>query len=180
MIIRILRKCYNLLLSFIVNIVSVPIVEVYYGGFWKYRDYLIKNKRQRSKLYDAYLERSCASIGLKSQFESRPMLPHGLHGIHISDGAMLGSNITIFQNVTIGSNTLKDSKGSGAPTIGNNVYIGANSSIIGGIVIGDGCRIGANCCVHMNCAENQTIVMGGVRIIQHNQVRDNRFTFLEK
>ena len=53
--------------------------------------------------------------------------PHGIYGIFISQGASIGENVVIFHQVTIGSNTLNDSKGFGAPTIGNDVYIGGQS-----------------------------------------------------
>lgn len=167
--------------SWAVNMFCAPVIDVLYHGFWNYRNYLIKSKKERTGLYDAYLERNCASIGLKSQFRSIPVTPHGLHGIHISDGAMLGDNITIMQNVTIGSNTLIDSKRTGAPHIGNNVFIGANSSIIGGITIGNNCRIGANCCVFKNIPDNQTVVSGGgLRCIEHDQPKDNVYRCMQE
>lgn len=166
--------------SIIDNLLCAPIIDVLYNGFWNYRDYLIKNRKERTGLYDAYLERNCASIGLRSIFKSIPLTPHGLHGIHISDGAVLGEHITIMQNVTIGSNTLEDTKRNGAPHIGDNVFIGANSSIIGGITIGNNCRIGANCCVFSNVADNQTVVAGGgMRCIYHDRTKDNKFKFIQ-
>ena len=45
--------------------------------------------------------------------------PHGFRGILISVSASIGTGCTIFQHVTIGSNTLLDSKNAGAPVIGN-------------------------------------------------------------
>ena len=48
---------------------------------------------------------------------------------------MIGRNVQVYQQVTIGSNTLKDSKGAGAPVIGDNVHIGAGAKIIGGVRI---------------------------------------------
>ena len=45
------------------------------------------------------------------------VVPHGLSGIYISKGAKIGNNCVIFHQVTIGSNTLKDSKKLGVPVI---------------------------------------------------------------
>lgn len=161
------------------DILCRPFIEFFYGGFWEYRTYLITHNKGRTLFYDAYLERNCASIGLSSVFKAPPTLPHGLHGIHISDGAILGENITIMQNVTIGSNTLKESKRNGAPHLGDNVFIGANASIIGNINIGDNCRIGANCCVFLDIPNNQTVVTGGTRIISHSHSKDNTFHYIK-
>lgn len=163
------------------EILCVPIVDVYYGGFWKYREYLIRRNGERSSIYNAYLERQSASIGLTSIFKSKPTFPHGLHGIHISDGAEIGENVIIFQNVTIGSNTLADSKHTGAPQIGDNVFIGANASIIGGITVGYNCRIGANCCVYENTPANHTVVGRGNRLIDNGLTPlDNAFYYFSK
>jgi len=92
--------------------------------------------------------------------------PHGLFGIYISHGAKIGNGCVIFNNVTIGSNTLSDSKGFGAPVVGNNVYIGAGAKIIGNVKIGDNVRIGANCVVTKDVPNNSTVVMEHPRIIK--------------
>ncbi|MFI3227531.1 MAG: hypothetical protein R3Y09_08995 [Clostridia bacterium] len=53
-----------------------------------------------------------------------------MYGIFISVGAEIGEGCTIFQHVTIESNTLGDSAKIGAPKIGNNVYIGAGAKLL--------------------------------------------------
>lgn len=158
----------------------IPIIEGVYGGFWNYRSRLIRKGKTATGIYNAYLEMHCASISLKTQFAETPTLPHGLHGIHISAGAVVGKGVTIFQNVTIGSNTLPDSKRNGCPTIGNNVFIGANASVIGRVTVGDNCRIAANCCVYLDIADNQTITSGKVTCIPHKSVKDNRFLYIDE
>ncbi|MBQ1977727.1 MAG: serine O-acetyltransferase, partial [Ruminococcus sp.] len=67
--------------------------------------------------------------------------------------------------VVIGSNNDKDSKGYGAPVIGNNVLIGAGAKIIGNVKIGNNVKIGANCCVATDIPDNATVVMEKPRII---------------
>lgn len=71
-------------------------------------------------------------LPLSAEFAEKPDFPHGISGIFVSQGAKIGKGCTIFQQVTIGSNTLKDSKTYGSPTIGDNVYIGCGAKIIGG------------------------------------------------
>ncbi len=84
------------------------------------------------------------NLGWGTRFGSLPKLPHGIHGVIINPYAEIGKNCTIFHEVTIG-NDYKDVKN--APTIGDNVFIGAGAKIIGKIKIGNspdrsGCRGG--------------------------------------
>lgn len=76
--------------------------------------------------------KNSASISIDANIASPLVLPHGISGIFISQSANIGKNVVVFQQVTIGANTMKGSKSYGAPTIGNNVYIGAGAKIIGG------------------------------------------------
>lgn len=67
---------------------------------------------------------------------------HEFHGIFISSDAVIGNNVTIYQHVTIGESG-GDKQNRNAPIIGNDVLIGANATIIGRCIIGDGAKIGA-------------------------------------
>ncbi|WP_136526672.1 DapH/DapD/GlmU-related protein [Geomonas ferrireducens] len=116
----------------------------------------------------------CAYVGYNAIFDELPILPHSLFGIFISDSATIGKSCVIFHHVTIGSNTLKDSKRPGAPTIGNNCYIGAGAKIIGNIKIGDNVRIGANCVVTQDIPSNSTVVLPPPRIMAKENT-DNSF-----
>lgn len=88
-----------------------------------------------------------------------PNLPHGLNGIIVSHNAVIGANCTIFHQVTIG-----EGKG-GAPTIGDNVLIGAGAKIIGNVHIGNNVKIGAGCIVACDVPDGATVVMGHPRIL---------------
>ena len=101
-----------------------------------------------------------AHRNIGENFKSTPNLPHGLNGIVISHNAKIGSNCTIFHQVTIGEGN------GGAPTIGNNVLIGAGAKIIGGIKIGDNVKIGAGCVVSKDVPDNSTVVSAPNRIIR--------------
>lgn len=101
--------------------------------------------------------------------------PHGFRGIFISNAAKIGKGCTIFQGVTIGSNTLLDSKSAGAPTIGDNVYIGAGANIIGNVKVGNNVRIGAGCTVARNVPDNCTVAQAAPAVIQKNTPQDNRW-----
>lgn len=72
-------------------------------------------------------------------------------GIVISDNAIIGNNCKILQNVTIGHKNGK------SPRIGNNVYFGAGSMVIGGISIGDNVIIGAGAIVLKDVPSNSVV-----------------------
>lgn len=153
--------------------------------FWQvYEDVKNKNETIKGKISGCILHRlfreNCANIGMETKFEGYPNFPHGICGIFISQGARIGKNCTIFQQVTIGSNTLKDSRGYGAPSIGENVYIGAGAKIIGNVKIGNNCRIGANCVITKDVPDNATVVMEQPRIIVHEMERENEFVNYNK
>lgn len=125
--------------------------------------------------YNRICSRYACDLPLAAEIPKSVNFPHGMNGIFISLGAVLGENCTIFQQVTIGSNVLKDSKGFGAPVLGDNVYIGAGAKIIGNVRIGNNVRIGANAVVTCDVPDNATVVCAAPRIIAHDEVRENGF-----
>ena len=147
--------------------------------FWDRYFYVKEHHNLLSFLYKRQLilkMKLCNSlISFKSDIAGKISLPHGIFGIFISAGAKIGKNCTIFQQVTIGSNTLADSKGRGAPIIGDNCYIGVGAKIIGNVRIGNNVRIGANCVVVKDVPDNATVVCAENRVITHERERDNKF-----
>ena len=81
------------------------------------------------------------------------VLAHNGCGIVINKDAVIGNNVLIFQNVTIGGR-----KGSGSPIIGDDVIIGAGAVILGDITIGNKAKIGANAVVLKNVPPEATAV----------------------
>lgn len=77
----------------------------------------------------------------------------------------IGNNFLVHQNVTIGRG--KEVDGVSIPTIGNNVYVGANAVVIGGIKIGNNVTIGAGAVVNKDVPDNCTVVGNPMRIIRH-------------
>lgn len=98
---------------------------------------------------------------------------HAAHGSVVSPGTIIGKNVSLRQNTTIGS------KGFGgsdlAPVIGNNVIIGPNVCIIGNIRIGDGTIIGAGAVVVKDVPVNVIVAGNPARIIKYlnNVTGDN-------
>ena len=147
--------------------------------FWMVRQKALNNRgfsgRWNNLQYLDLMRRNNADIPLITQIDGMPTFPHGLTGIFISNGAKIGKNCVIFHQVTIGSNTLPDSRGKGAPVIGDNVFIGCGAKIIGNVRIGNNVRIGANCVVTQDIPDNATVVLEKPRIIVHTEPKDNRY-----
>lgn len=127
------------------------------------------------KLYDRILARQGSWIGWSAEFAGIPCFPHHINGVYISGGARIGRNVVIHQNTAIGSNPLAEGAGRGAPTIGDNVYIGTGACIFGRITVGDNCRIGANAVVHEDLPPNSVAVQQPTRVITREMPPDNRF-----
>ena len=80
---------------------------------------------------------------------------------HVIIGAhRIGSRCVIHENVTIGGNLFTKEK----PTIGNNVWIGANSVIIGGITISDGSTIREGTVLTKNIPSNCVVQGNPARV----------------
>ena len=149
------------------------------GGFWRLRERIRHCRFQPLRrlyltLYYLFLSKYGSFIGHTAEFSSMPCFPHGFHGVFISGGAKIGRNCVIFHHVTIGSNPMPFSKGTGIPTIGENCYIGAGAVIVGGIRIGNNCRIGANCTVASDIQDN-SVVVSHSRIVSKQAPLDNRY-----
>lgn len=102
-----------------------------------------------------------------AHFEIPPHLKHRLNGIIVSHYAHIGKDAWIAQQVTIGQAIYENI----APTLGNNVVIGAGAKIIGNVRIGNNATIVANAVVNdmpYNC------ICGGIpaRVIKMKEKLD--------
>ena len=79
------------------------------------------------------------------------------HCITINPSARIGQNVNIHKGVTIGQENRGARKG--VPTIGNNVWIGINATIVGNIIIGDDVLIAPNTYVNCNIPSH-CVVLG--------------------
>lgn len=87
-------------------------------------------------------------------------------GITINPNAVIGSNCNIHKGVTIGQENRGKRKGT--PNIGNCVWIGVNSTIVGGITIGDDVLIAPNTFVNIDIPSH-SVVFGNPCIVKQKE-----------
>lgn len=154
---------------------SFLLFTLFRGNIWLlYSSYHKNKKRWKKNIWNYYMEKHAASISIDAKIESPLILPHGVTGIFVTQSAHIGKNVVVFQQVTIGANTIKTSKSYGAPTIEDNVYIGAGAKVIGNAHIGNNARIGANAVVVKTIKPNSTVVPTN-KIIESEYSLDNTF-----
>lgn len=98
----------------------------------------------------------------------RFFIDHGL-GVVIGETTEIGNNVLMYQGTTLGG-TGKE-KGKRHPTIGNNVVIGADATILGAITVGDNAKIGAGSVVVKRVPANCTVVGVPGRVVVDNGKR---------
>jgi len=92
-------------------------------------------------------------------------IDHG-NGVIIGETAVVGSNVTLYQGVTLGG-TGKD-QGKRHPTLGNNVMVGSGARVLGPFKVGDNARIAAGAVVLSEVPPGSTAVGVPARIVRVN------------
>jgi serine O-acetyltransferase len=123
-----------------------------------------------SKLYGAaaraaqavtrvHIEREC-EIG-----EDLHLIHQGV--VHIHPSAKIGNRVGMMHGVTLGT----EPGSTEAPTIGDDVFIGANATLIGAITVGDGATVAANSLVISDVPAGATAIGVPARIIKLKTMR---------
>jgi len=89
-------------------------------------------------------------------------IDHGM-GVVIGETAEVGDGSTIYQGVTLGGTSLKHVKRH--PTLGKNVTVGSNASVIGAILLGDNVKVGSGSVVVRDVPANATVVGIPARVV---------------
>lgn len=90
-----------------------------------------------------------------AQIGRRFVIDHGM-GIVIGETAIIGDDALFYHGVTLGAKSSE--VGKRHPTVGNNVTIGAQSTILGNITIGDNANVGAGSVVTRDVANGATVI----------------------
>lgn len=87
-------------------------------------------------------------------------LPH-FGAINMNENSIVGRNATIYSGVRLGWKK----RGMPCPCIGDNVFIGTGTNIIGDVHIGDNVTIGQNCVIVKDIESGSTVVAQQPRIL---------------
>jgi serine O-acetyltransferase len=84
-----------------------------------------------------------------------------IHAFSTEIGALsIGTNCTIYQQVTIGGDK------HGIPIIGDNVTIYSGAVIVGKVTIGNNVVVGANSTVYIDVPDNSTVLPGSSKVMR--------------
>ena len=88
-------------------------------------------------------------------------LPH-FGAVNINENSIVGRNVTIYSGVRLGWKNV----GGPCPKVGNNVFIGTGTNIIGDVCIGDNAILGQNCVIIKDVEANSVVVAQAPRILR--------------
>lgn len=92
------------------------------------------------------------------------------YNITINPDSVLGDNVNIHKGATIGQENRGKRKG--APKIGNKVYIGVNSTVVGNITVGDDVLIAANTFVNCDVPSHSIVIGSPCKIIHKDNATE--------
>lgn len=90
-------------------------------------------------------------IGLKADFGDSFVIMHPV-GVVINSSVKGGEKIVLESGVVIGGEKGK------IPVLASNIFVGSGAKIIGGVNVGDHCKVGANAVVVKDVLPGQTVV----------------------
>ena len=123
---------------------------------WSRRHRLVPLEMIFNKLNSVFCQ---CIIGRGAEFGPGLVLVHS-NGVVINGEVRGGSGVVIEHQVTIGAERRK------SPVIGDDVFLGAGSKIIGEITIGEGVRVGANAVVVDDVSPHSTVVGIPARVVR--------------
>lgn len=91
-------------------------------------------------------------------------------GIVVSNSATIGTNCKLLQHVTIGENLFGIT---GAPQIGDGVFIGAGAVIVGPVTVGSHSIVGANAVVLEDVPAGATVAGVPARVVRQRPLGDS-------
>lgn len=137
----------------------------------------VKNKGMKIFLR-ALLLRMCHKYGLEIQEGTK--IGEGFCMIHpynitITPRAVIGRNCNIMKGATVGY--CASGKRPGYPIIGDEVYIGLNATIIGGITIGNDVMIAPNTFVNIDIPPHSIVIGNPCKIIHREYATKDYLNF---
>lgn len=134
------------------------LIRILYSHQIRYMYWWRKAHRTGSLFHRAILKHYALKYGI--EISTQAEIGKGLylgHPYNITvGGATLGNNVNLHKGCTIGMENR--GKRAGCPTIGNNVSVGINATIVGNIMIGDDVMIAPNSFVNFDVPDHSVVI----------------------
>ena len=88
-------------------------------------------------------------------------LRHGARGLVVHDRSVIGNDVVLHHNVTLGARH----SGGPAPTLADGAHVGAGAAILGDVTVGAGATVGANAVVLSDVPPGAVAVGNPARIV---------------
>lgn len=147
----------------------------------RYMVYFRYAQTTKSKFFEFYCKykmlRLCHKYGIEIKTQTK--IGEGFLMVHpynitISPHAIIGRNVNVMKGVTIG---WSEGKRTGAPKIGDCVYVGLNSTVIGGITIGDDVLIAPNTLVNIDVPSHSIVIGCPCKIIHRDYATEKYLNY---
>ena len=107
----------------------------------------------------------------------RLFIDHGM-GVVIGETAVIGDDVTLYQNVTLGGTGT--ARGKRHPTLGDGVVVGVGAKILGAVNVGDGAKIGGGAVVLKDVPPHATAVGVPARTVSWTDPTSGETSRLER
>lgn len=163
------------------NLKSIPFIFIKHN--LKYMFYFRIAQSTNIKLIKKIIRVRLYLLGRKYGIEILPSTKIGPglylghpYNITINQNSEIGKNVNILKGATIGMENR--GKRRGCPKIGDNVYIGINSTIVGNIIIGNDVIISPNTFVNLDVPDHSIVIGNPCKIISKENATHGYVNFL--
>lgn len=138
--------------------------------------YLYLIRRKKTKIRTLFALRAARKYGLEilsNNIGPGLYLGHA-HNINVSPLAKIGKNCNLNKGCTIG----RENRGKriGAPTLGDDVWVGSNCMVVGNIHIGNDVLIAPNAYVNFYVPDHSIVIGNPAKIIKKENATDSYIT----
>ena len=138
--------------------------------------YLYLISQRKTKLRTFFSLRAARKYGLEILSDNiGPGLYLGhAHNINVHPNAVVGKNCNLNKGCTLG----KENRGKreGAPVLGDNVWVGTNSVVVGNIHIGNDVLIAPNAYVNIDVPDHSIVLGNPGKIIRKDKATESYIT----
>lgn len=168
---RMTGETYNFSVKTLFNMVMRH--NIRYMFLWRLHE-KFPNIWLRYRLYK-YAKKYGLEVSGHAQIDQGLYLGHP-YNITVAEGTKIGKNVNLHKGCTIG----RECRGSreGVPSIGNNVFVGINATIVGNITIGDDVLIAANSFVNFDVPSHSVVIGNPAFVIKKECATERYINFI--